>query len=63
LLYRGPSPPASEGRVIVDDLALIAWEEQAGLDQAVTFDTPHARDFLRVKGPAGDYCLTLTFQA
>ena len=48
--------------VTFDEVAVINWEEQLTLDPKNHLVTPHARDFLRVKGAPGNYQLSLIFR-
>jgi hypothetical protein len=46
---------------VVDELAVVAWE-RSGEGGAITLETPHPRDFLRVEAPAGRYRLHVTLR-
>lgn len=61
-LRHGPPSDVREARVAWDDLALISWEETVDLTGGAVFDTPHARDFLRVEAPSGPVEIELTFR-
>ena len=56
-------PMTTGGRVALDELALLSWEELGDLDAGIALATPHGRDFLRIEGIPGDYQLSLTFRA
>jgi len=58
------SPPATgSGYAWFDELAIVSWEEVLDPLGGPVLDTPHARDFLRVQGPIGEYELALTFRS
>jgi hypothetical protein len=58
------SPPASgAGHAWFDEIAMVNWEETLDPLTGPVLATPHARDFLRVQGPAGTYRLALTFRS
>jgi len=50
-----------EASLYVDDLAVINWEEEH--NNTATLSTPHAREFIKVSGKAGEYKLDLEFRA
>jgi len=50
-----------EAHLYVDDLAVINWEEK--YQNTATLSTPHAREFIKVYGQAGEYNLNLEFKA
>jgi len=45
----------------VDDLAVINWEETHANKKSIKLSTPHAREFLKLKGASGSYRLKLQF--
>jgi poly-gamma-glutamate capsule biosynthesis protein CapA/YwtB (metallophosphatase superfamily) len=51
------------GYVWFDEIAIINWEEVLDSLPGAVLDAPHARDFLRVQGPAGTYRVALTFRS
>ena len=46
----------------VDDLAVINWEEAYINKKSIKLSTPHAREFLKLKGRSGSYRLKLEFK-
>jgi hypothetical protein len=46
----------------VDDLAVINWEETYANKKSIKLFTPHAREFLKLKGTSGSYRLKLEFK-
>jgi len=49
------------GMVAFDELAVINWNEPQLLDGELSYETPHAQDFLRVEAAPGSYTLTLDY--
>lgn len=63
LQVRARPPEEGEGVVAVDEVAVISWQEASGLTAGLSVGTPHPWDFLRLRGAAGTYTLTLTARA
>lgn len=63
LFIRHAPPARGEGIIYFDELAVISWEEAVDLTGASELATPHARDFLRVRGQPGEQVLRLVFRS
>lgn len=63
LFVQSAAPGEGDGLVGTDDLAVVAWERTGEVGRPLALPTPHARDFLRVEGAAGDYTVRVTFRA
>lgn len=58
-VYQGPKS-AGAGIFRIDDLAVIAWQEELDPHGTTELDVPHPREFLRVEGEPGVYVLDVT---
>lgn len=55
-------PTVGAGMVSFDDLAVVGWEQLLDSSAGAALTTPHALDFLRIRGPVGTYQFTLTLE-
>jgi len=58
-VYQG-APASGAGIFRMDDVAVIAWQEELDPSGATELDVPHPREFLRVEGEPGVYVLDVT---
>jgi NAD(P)H-hydrate repair Nnr-like enzyme with NAD(P)H-hydrate dehydratase domain len=62
LFFRHSPPKEGDGVVALDNIAIVSWEET--FEQETELVTPHAKDFLRLTGEAGqEVNLQLSFES
>ena len=63
-IRHSPPPSGGQGILLIDELAVVNWEESYAAELGATLQTPHARDFLRVEAaPGTTVTLDLTFRS
>lgn len=63
LVLREAPPDQGAGLAVVDDLAIVAWEDWADAAAPLALVTPHARDFVRTESDPGPLRVTLTLRS